>query len=202
MPSSPACIGLTGGIGSGKSAALQAFHRRGAAVLSADDVVHRLYLDPGVRAAVRERFGPDVMGADGAVDRPALGRVVVADPEGMAFLEGLLHPRIAEARSAWIAEQRAMNPPPPLLVCEVPLLFEVGLADAFDATLVVTASRDVRRRRVEARGQDFEARAALQWDEGRKVAAANYHYVNDGTEAELDAWVDRMFRSWAADGSS
>ena len=202
MPSSPACIGLTGGIGSGKSAALQAFARRGAAVLSADEVVHRLYEDPAVITSVVERFGPDVSGADGAVDRPALGAAAMATDGGMAFLEGLLHPRISDARTAWITEQRALVPPPPLLVCEVPLLFEVGLADRFDAVLVVTASDDVRRARVAARGQDFDARAALQWDEDRKVAAANASYVNDGTEAQLDAWVGEMFRVWAAHGAS
>ena len=202
MPSSPACIGLTGGIGSGKSAALQAFHRRGAAVLSADEVVHRLYVDPAVVQAVAARFGPEVLADDGSVDRPALGAAAMASDGGMAFLEELLHPRISDARTSWIAEQRAADPTPPLLVCEVPLLFEVGLADRFDAVLVVTASDDVRRARVEARGQDFDARAALQWDEDRKVAAANASFVNDGTEAELDAWVDDMFRVWAAHGAA
>ncbi len=202
MPSSPACIGLTGGIGSGKSAALQAFHRRGAAVLSADEVVHRLYVDPAVVQAVVARFGSEVLADDGSVDRPALGAAAMASDGGMAFLEELLHPRIGDARTSWIEEQRAADPTPPLLVCEVPLLFEVGLADRFDAVLVVTASDDVRRARVEARGQDFDARAALQWDEDRKVAAANASFVNDGTEAELDAWVGDMFRVWAAHGAA
>ena len=86
MPSSPACIGLTGGIGSGKSAALQAFHRRGAAVLSADEVVHRLYVDPAVVQAVVARFGAEVLADDGSVDRPALGAAAMASDGGMAFL--------------------------------------------------------------------------------------------------------------------
>lgn len=201
MPHPPACIGLTGGIGSGKSAALQAFHRRGAAVLSADEIVHRLYDTAEVREAVRERFGESVIARDGSVDRAALGARAMAEPGGMAFLEELLHPRIGAARIRWIAEERARIPAAPLLVCEVPLLFEVGLEDVFDATVVVTASAEIRRRRVEARGQDFDARAALQWDEDRKVAMANEHYVNDGTEAELDAWVDGVFRRWAGDGT-
>jgi dephospho-CoA kinase len=202
MPNSPACIGLTGGIGSGKSAALQAFHRRGAAVLSADEVVHRLYADPDVVGAVVARFGPDVLNERGEVDRPALGAAAMAADGGMTFLEDLLHPRISDARMSWISEQREAVPAPPLLVCEVPLLFEVGLADRFDAVLVVTASDDVRRARVAARGQDFDARAALQWDEDRKMAAANASYVNDGTEEQLDAWVGDMFRVWAAHGAS
>lgn len=202
MPNSPACIGLTGGIGSGKSAALQAFHRRGAAVLSADEVVHRLYGDPAVVQAVVGRFGSDVLDADGGVDRAALGAAAMASEGGMRFLEDLLHPRIGDARTGWIGEQRRLATVPPLLVCEVPLLFEVGLADRFDAVLVVTASDDVRRTRVEARGQDFDARSALQWDEDRKVAAANAWYVNDGTEAQLDAWVGDMFREWSSRGTS
>ena len=202
MPSSPACIGLTGGIGSGKSAALQAFHRRGAAVLSADAVVHRLYVDPEVMAAVRQQFGSSVMSPDGAVDRAALGTAAMREDGGMRFLEHLLHPRIGAARSAWVAEQRAAATPPPLLVCEVPLLFEVGLEPLFDAVLVVTAPEGVRRARVEARGQDFDARAALQWDEDRKVDLANAHYVNDGTEDALDAWVGQQFQTWAAHGAT
>jgi len=202
LPPSPACIGLTGGIGSGKSAALQAFHRRGAAVLSADAVVHRLYADPEVIAAVRERFGPLVMAPDGSVDRGALGAAAMEEDGGMRFLEDLLHPRIGAARSAWVDEQRGAATPAPLLVCEVPLLFEVGLERAFDAVLVVTASTPVRRARVAARGQNFDARAGLQWDEDRKVALANAHYVNDGTEDALDAWVGDQFRTWAAHGET
>ncbi|MEQ9093231.1 MAG: dephospho-CoA kinase, partial [Miltoncostaeaceae bacterium] len=144
-------LGLTGGIGSGKSAALDAFAACGAAVLSSDDVVHGLYADPAVTRAVVERFGPEVLGEDGAVDRAVLGPRVFGDRRAVAFLEGLLHPRIAGARLGWIAARRAESPPPSLMVCEVPLLFEVGLAGDFDAVVVVTAPEWVRRARVEAR---------------------------------------------------
>ena len=201
MRSSPVCIGLTGGIGSGKSAALQAFLRRGAAVCSADDVVHALYADPVIIDAVQQRFGPGVIAPDGAVDRAALGDQAMASDGGMQFLEDLLHPRIAEARVEWIARQRALVPNPPLMVCEVPLLFEAGLGDRFDAIVVVTASESVRRARVSTRGQDFDARAALQWSEDQKVRGADESYVNDGTEAALDAWVGEVFGRWAVDGS-
>jgi len=200
MRSSPVCIGLTGGIGSGKSAALQAFARRGAAVCSADDVVHALYADPEIIDAVQQRFGPEVIAPDGSVDRAALGDRAMAVGGGMRFLEELLHPRIGEARLQWIARHRALVPPPPLLVCEDPLLFEAGLGDRFDAIVVVTASESVRRKRVTDRGQDFDARAAMQWAEDRKVRAADESYVNDGTEAALDAWVGEVFGRWAVDG--
>jgi dephospho-CoA kinase len=200
----PACLGLTGGIGSGKSAALDAFGRRGAAVLSSDAVVHRLYDDDEVIAAVRARFGDDVLSADGRVDRAVLGPRAFGDPEAMAFLEALLFPRISIARTAWIAEQRALPTCPPVLVCEVPLLFEAGLRDAFDAVLVVTAPESVRRARVEARGQQFDERRARQVDEDAKVAAADASYVNDGTMEQLEAWVDAVMARYgtpAVDGT-
>lgn len=201
-PPGPAVLGLTGGIGSGKSAALDAFGRMGAAVLSADAVVHGLYGRDDVRALVRDRFGEGVFDARGAVDRAALAERAFGDDGGVAFLEGLLHPRIGEARRAWIAREASRVPPPPLIVCEVPLLFEAGLADAFDAVLVVTAPEQVRRERVAARGQDFDGRSARQVPEHQKVAAADMAYVNSGTLADLDAWVASvMARYGTPDGT-
>ena len=138
----PPLLGLTGGIGAGKSAALSAFAALGAATLSSDELVHRLYRRRAVREIVVARFGDEVAGEDG-VDRAALATAAFADPEGMTFLEELIHPLIGPEREAWIAEMAAAEPPPPALVCEVPLLFEAGVADAFDAVLVVTASEDV-----------------------------------------------------------
>ena len=169
----------------------------GASTLSSDAVVHGLYARPDVIAAVTERFGPDVLRPDGSVDRTALGARAFAEPDGLRFLEGLLHPRIGTAREEWMASARAADPSPPLLVCEVPLLFEAGLRDLFDAVLVVTASEPVRRARVEARGQTFAARAGQQWDEARKVAAADHSFSNDGDLAALEAWVGEMFDRYA-----
>jgi dephospho-CoA kinase len=197
----PAVLGLTGGIGAGKSEALAAFARAGAAVLSSDAVVHELYGDPEVRAAVADRFGPDVMRPDGFVDRARLGNRVFGDPQAVAFLEGLLHPRIRAARERWITDQRAAEPAPSLLVCEVPLLFEAGLEGLFDAVVVITASEPVRRARVEERGQDFAARTAHQLPEGEKTARADHVYVNDGSLDELQAWVDDLHRHYATEGA-
>lgn len=185
------CIGLTGGIGAGKSEALAAFADAGAAVLSSDAVVHDLYRDPEVVAAVVGRFGPQVMSGD-AVDRRAVGERVFGDPEALRFLEGLIHPRIGIARDAWVAAQRARTPAPPLLVCEVPLLFEADLARHFDLVVVITASEAVRRQRVEARGQDYDARTAHQLPEATKVAAADAVYVNDGSVEDLRRWVGAL----------
>ncbi len=148
-------------------------------------------------AAVRARFGDDVIDADGAVDRRRLGPRALAEDGGMAFLEGLVHPRVGTAREEWIATEGARTPPPALLVCEVPVLFEAGLADRFDAVLVVTASDGVRRERVEARGQDFDALSARQTPEAEKVARADASYVNDGDVAALRAWVADRYAEYA-----
>jgi dephospho-CoA kinase len=166
-------------------------------VLSSDAVVHALYDEPEVLAAVRGRFGADVVTASGIVDRPVLGARAFAEEGGVAFLEELLFPLIEHRRRSWIAKQRDLRPAPPLLVCEVPLLFEAGVERAFDAALVVTASEPVRRRRVEGRGQDFDLRAARQLPERDKVARADRAYVNDGDLGALRAWVADRFAEYA-----
>lgn len=193
----PPCIALTGGIGAGKSEALAAFAACGAATLSSDAVVHGLYSDPEVVAAVAGRFGRDVLDDEGAVDRAALGPRAFAQEGGVAFLEELLFPRIEGRRRDWVAEQSARRPAPPLLVCEVPLLFEAGLEGRFDAALMVTAPEDIRRRRVEARGQEFAARSARQLPEDDKAARADRVLVNDGGLEALRAWVVARFAEYA-----
>lgn len=167
-------------------------------MLSSDDVVHRIYDDPEVLEAVHERFGDEALGDDGGVDRTSLSRLAFAQPGGVAFLEQLVHPRVGRAREAWQAEQRRHMPPPPLLVCEVPLLYEAGLDSAFDAVLVVSAPVEVRRARVEARGQDFSARSARQLDEAEKIRRADRSVVNDGSVADLEEWVAERFAEYTS----
>jgi dephospho-CoA kinase len=193
----PPCLALTGGIGAGKSEALAAFAACGAATLSSDAAVHALYGEPEVREAVAARFGAAVLGPSGEVDRAALGARAFAEEGGMAFLQGLLYPRIEGLRRAWIAEQSARRPAPPLLVCEVPLLYEAGVEDRFDAVLVVTAPEDARRRRAEARGHAFDERAGRQLPEEEKVARADRAFVNDGRLDDLRAWVADRYREYA-----
>lgn len=190
-------IALTGGIGSGKSEALAGFAACGAATLSSDDAVHAAYSRPEVVAEVRRRFGDGVLGPDGSVDRTLLGPRAYAEEGGLAALERIVHPIVGRAREEWVAARRAQEPAPPLLVCEVPILFEAGLEGLFDAVLVVTAPEAVRRERVEARGQDFAARAARQLPEADKVARADAAFVNDGDRAELRAWVADRFARYA-----
>jgi dephospho-CoA kinase len=193
----PPVIGLTGGIGSGKSEALAAFARRGAAVLSSDEVVHRLYALPEVTRAVAERFGPGVLDTEGAVDRGALRRAALAQEGGIEFLEEVTHPRVRQVRRAWVDRQVARSPRPPLVVCEVPLLYEVGVDGEFDAVLVVTASEGLRRARVKERNQDFDAIASRQLPEQEKVVRASSYFQNDGDLEALDAWVASCFTEYA-----
>ena len=194
----PALLAITGGIGSGKSAALDAFRRLGAAVLSADAVVHEAYADPDVAQLVAKRFGRDVVTSTGGIDRRRLGDMVFSNVDALRALEAIIHPRVALARERWVDRERAAVPPPPLLVCEVPLLFEVGADRGVDVTLVVTASDAVRRTRVEARGQSFAARSGRQMAEADKVARADHAFVNDGSLDALEAWVGERFRQYAS----
>jgi len=178
-------VAVTGPIGAGKSAALEAFARHGAATASSDSTVHGLLRDdPDVRRELVERFGPEVLGGDGA-DRVKLAEIVFGDPEQLEWLEKLLHPRVVAANLAWRAEQERRADPPPLTVTEVPLLYETGAERRFDAVVVITAPEAIRRERRPL----ADAREQRLLPEAEKVARADYAYVNDGTLDELDAFV-------------
>ena len=191
-------IGLTGGIGAGKSTALAALERLGAATLSTDVVVHGLYETEPVRARVVERFGPDVA-PDGLVDRAALAARAFATEEDRDWLEQLLWPRVGEAVAEWRERQEQREPPARALVVETPLLFEAGLDRRHDATIAVIADERVRSARAEARGHRALAeRTARQLTQEEKAQRATFAVVNDGTEAELEvklsAVLDRLCR--------
>jgi len=176
----PLAVALTGGIAAGKSEALQSFARHGAAVVSSDDVVHRLYReDEGLRAALRERWGERVLN-DGDVDRAEIGRIVFADRAELAWLEAELHPRVRAALEAWLAEQTA-----DVAVAEIPLLYETGGEERYDRVVVVTAPAEVRDAR---RGAVAEREERLVPEED-KVRRADFSYVNDGTLEQLDRFV-------------
>jgi len=176
----PLAVALTGGIAAGKSEALSAFARHGAAVISTDDVVHRLYReDEGLQTVLRERWGERVF-RDGEVDRAEIGRIVFADRAELAWLEAELHPRVRAATDGWLAEQTAG-----VAVAEIPLLYETGGEARFDCVVVVTAPRELREAR---RGAVAEREERLVPEE-EKVRRADFSYVNDGTLEELDAFV-------------
>src|SRR5205823_6136227 len=144
-------VGLTGGMGAGKSTALEALARLGAAVLSTDAVVHELLASAQVRDAVVDRFGEEVA-PGGVVDRAAVAAKTFADDADGAWLEGLLWPLVGKRAGAWIREVRGRTPPPRAAVIEVPLLFESGLTDGYDVTIAIVSDEQVRSKRAAGRG--------------------------------------------------
>ncbi len=182
-------IGLTGGIGAGKSAALAALARCGAAVLSTDAVVHELYGSDQVVQAVLARFGESVVPA-GVVDRAALAERAFATGEDRAWLEGLLWPLVAARMAGWRRQVQDAEPSVRAIVVEVPLLFEAGMQAGFDATIAVIAPEALRSRRALARGHRALAqRGERQLTQDEKAARATYVVVNDG---DLDALATKL----------
>ena len=180
-------IGLTGGIGAGKSTALEALERLGAAVLSTDQVVHELYDDPEVRDAVTERFGESVA-PEGRIDRGRLAEAAFATAEDRSWLEGVLWPRVGRRMSDWRSALDRRESPPRAAVVEVPLLFESDMDGVFDATIAVVADEDVRAERAGARGhQALEARSARQLTQDEKAQRASYAVANDGSVEQLES---------------
>ena len=178
-------VGLTGGIGAGKSTALDALRELGAVTLSTDRVVHELYESDEVRDAVRARFGDEVM-TGVAVDRSALARVAFATDADRHWLEQLLWPRVGERIAAFRQEADAATPAPRAAVVEVPLLFESGSDHGFDATIAVIADEEVRHQRASGRGHAaLSERAARQFTQQEKSQHATYTVVNDGPVPEL-----------------
>ena len=170
----------------GKSEALAALERLGAATLSADRVVHGLYDQPAVRDAVVARWGDTVRDGDG-VDRRAIAERVFGSDEERTWLEGLLWPRVGKAIDAWHVEQERRRPPPPVIVVEVPLLFEAGMDALFDATIAVIADDDVRGERAAARGLGtVDERTARQLPQADKARRADHVIDNNGTIADLE----------------
>jgi dephospho-CoA kinase len=178
-------VGLTGGIGAGKSEALKALETLGAATLSSDAVVHELLTTGEVRDQLVERFG-DAVAPNGEVDRGRVASVVFADDEQRAWLEGLLWPRVGQRIGEWRQELERRDPPPRAAVVEVPLLFESGMESAFDKTIAVIADEAVREQRAGARGHEGVAsRTARQLPQEEKAQRADYFVRNDGTREEL-----------------
>ena len=186
-PSRPVAVAITGGIGAGKTEALNAFARHGAATISSDDIVHRLLReDDDVRSALLERFGTGILDDAGNADRAAISRIVFDDRQELAWLESLLHPRVVAEYLAWREGLAELTDPPAVNVTEVPLLYEVGGEERFDAVVVITAPAEVRRARARVAAEEREGR--LLADE-EKAARADFTYVNDGTGQQLDDFV-------------
>jgi dephospho-CoA kinase len=179
-------VGLTGGLGSGKSTALAALARLGAEVLSSDAVVHELYEGALLRDAVVERFGAEVA-PGGVVDRAAVARHAFASPEDTAWLESTVWPLVGAHVAGWLERVRAQQPAPRAAVVEVPLLFEAGLEQLYDATIAVVSDEPLRRERAARRGHELiDERAARQLSQEEKASRATFVVRNDGTEEDLE----------------
>jgi dephospho-CoA kinase len=184
-------VGLTGGIGAGKSTALAALQRLGAATISSDAVVHELWAsDASLRQAVVERWGAEVA-PDGVIDRSAVAERAFADPAERAWLERLLWPLVSARVAAWLAAARSARASGAAshraAVVEVPLLFEAGQEGIYDATIVVIADEAVRRARAADRGHaSLDERAARQLSQEEKAARATFVVRNDGSERDLE----------------
>jgi dephospho-CoA kinase len=179
-------VGLTGGIAAGKSEALKAFERLGAATLSTDAVVHELLTTAEVRDMLVERFGDEVA-PDGEIDRGAVAEVVFGDDENRKWLEDLLWPRVGQRMWEWRQEVEAQDPPPPAAVVEVPLLFEAGMEAVFDTTVAVIADEPVRVERAGGRGhRGVDERTSRQLTQDQKAERADVVVRNEGSLEELE----------------
>jgi dephospho-CoA kinase len=179
----PLTIGLTGGIAAGKSTALAAFERLGAATISSDAVVHELLDSEPLLGRLIERWGEGVA-PEGRVDRNKIGGIVFADPDELGWLESQIHPLVGERIGAWLG---SLPEDADVAVVEVPLLFEGEMAPVFDTTLAVVTSDEVRRARAEARGHTLVGeREARQLSQDEKADRAAHVIENDGTVEELE----------------
>ena len=195
-------VGLTGGIGSGKSLVAELLAAHGATIIDAD-VLAREAVAPGTPglAQVRERFGTGVLRPDGSLDRAALGRIVFGDPIARRDLEAIIHPAV-RARAAALA---AAAPEGAVVVQVIPLLVETGQQGHFDQVVVVDVEPEVQLSRIVRRDglSEAEARARLRAQASREARLAAAHVVlrNNGTRDDLAAAVDRLWAEWESVGA-
>ena len=183
----PIAVAITGGIGAGKSEALYAFRKAGAATVSSDEIVHHLLRsDPDVKRAIVRELGEGVLGEDGEIDRRRVAGVVFADRAKLDFLEQLLHPLVSREYLAWREQLAGLPNPPEVCVTEVPLLYETGGDERFDKVVVITAPAKLREQRRRVAPDDRDQRLI---PDREKLKRADFSYVNTGTLEDLDEWV-------------
>jgi dephospho-CoA kinase len=192
-------VGLSGGIGSGKSTVSALLAEHGARVIDADAIAREV-VEPGTPGfdAVVARFGADVV-RDGRLDRPALAKVVFADEQARQDLNAIVHPLVGE-RTAELMDQA---PDDAIVVYDLPLLVESNLSSVFDLVVIVMADAEVRLRRLESRGMpsdDAQARMAAQASDEQRRAVADEIIENNGTQDELTAHVDALWQRLLARG--
>jgi dephospho-CoA kinase len=185
----PLTIGLTGGIAAGKSEALAAFSRLGAATLSSDAVVHELLDSEPLVGRLVERWGEEIA-PDGIVDRTRVGAIVFADPDQLTWLEQQIHPLVGERIGGWLAGLPATTE---VAVIEVPLLFESGMEGAFDTTVAIVTEDELRRERAAARGHALvDEREARQLAQEEKAARADHIVENHGSLEDLERTLSTL----------
>jgi dephospho-CoA kinase len=192
----PIAVAITGGIGAGKSEALVAFRKAGAATVSSDEIVHHLLrTDPDVKQEIVRELGEGVLDDDGAVNRKRVGAIVFGDRAKLDFLEKLLHPLVSAEYLRWREQLAGLPNPPEVAVTEVPLLYETGGDTRFDKVVVITAPAKLRDQRRRVTRDDRDMRLL---PDKEKVKRADFAYVNTGTLEELDAWVAGVMRELTA----
>jgi dephospho-CoA kinase len=190
----PVAVAITGGIGAGKSQALKAFARNGAATVSSDEIVHHLLRRPDVRDAIVERLGNGILAPDGEIDRGALATVVFNDREALGWLEELLHPLVSAEYLRWREQLAELPEAPGVCVTEVPLLYETGSDARFDKVVVITAPSKLRRARSDIVDDGREARLI---PDAEKLKRADFSFKNTGSLEELDAFVKSVMSELA-----
>jgi len=191
-------VGLTGGIGAGKSEVLAAFEQLGVATLSTDRVAHDLFEDDEVRAALVDRWGEGIA-PGGAVDRSRISEIVFNDRDELAWLESVTHPRVGAHVLEW---RQSLDPEVPVAVVEVPLLFEAAMENAFDATVAVVADDELRDARLRERGQGgLAGREERQLDQAEKERRADHVIRNDASLEELQSKVRELIEELTAKGA-
>lgn len=194
-------IALTGGIASGKSLVARMIRECGIPVIDTDEIARQV-VAPGQPAwrRLREAFGPEYFGPDGALDRAALAAHVFADPKARRTLEAITHPAVFDAVDQQVAALRGLPHPPRIIVVAVPLLYEVAAQDRFDGVVVVHATRAQQIARLMGTRrytrEEAEARIAAQLPAAHKRARADWVIENTGAIARTRTQVDALVATW------
>ncbi|HEV8105113.1 MAG TPA: dephospho-CoA kinase [Gaiellaceae bacterium] len=194
--SRPVAVAITGGIGAGKTEALRAFARNGAATVSSDEIVHHLLRRDEVKQAIVGQLGNGVLAPDGEIDRGALGTIVFNDDAALGWLEALLHPLVSAEYLQWRDDLAALPDAPRVSVTEVPLLYETGGDARFDKVVVITAPVKLRRARSDIAIDEREGRFL---PEREKIERADWAFKNMGSLEELDAFVKSVMAELTAE---
>ena len=194
---SPLKIGLTGGIGAGKSLALKAFQEKKIPVLQTDFLSHLLLFDRKIKARLVKFFGKGILDEDRVIDRKKLARAAFQSTWGQKKLNEIMHPAVRQRVAHWVKRQARQKPAPRLVVVEVPLLFEKGYYHFFDGTISISADSQCRRKRLNQRGwslSEISRREDLQWSQERKNQKADWVIYNQSSQKDLKY----VLYKWAA----